>query len=69
MRFTKVSEFIEYTNEILREANGEIKIGNLVYDVVNVLKKVDLIAYRQILLDIADAEGVDLDELEDDEDF
>jgi len=69
MRFEKISEFIEYVNEILRETNEEVKIGNLVYDVVQVLKKVDPVAYRCILLDIADAEGVDLDELEDDEDF
>lgn len=69
MRFTKISEFIEYANEILRETNPEIKIGNLTYDVVDVLKKVDPTAYRTILLDIADAEGIDLDELEDDEDF
>ena len=46
MRFTKVSKFIEYANEILRETNKEVKIGNLTYDVVNVLKKVDPIAYR-----------------------
>lgn len=69
MRFTKVSKFIEYANEILRETNKEVKIGNLTYDVVNVLKKVDPIAYRCFILDIADAEGIDLDELEDDEDF
>ena len=69
MRFTKVSEFIEYANEIIRETNNEIRIGNLTYDVVQVLKKVDPIVYRQILLDIADAENIDLDELEDDEDF
>ena len=69
MKFTKVSEFIEYANEILRETNKEVKIGNLTYDVVQVLKKVDPIAYKQILLDIADAENIDLDELEDDEDF
>jgi len=69
MKFTKVSEFIEYANEILRETNKEVKIGNLTYDVVQVLKKVDPIAYRQILLDIADTENIDLDELEDDEDF
>jgi len=69
MKFKKMSEFIEYANKILRETNKEVKIGNLTYDVVQVLKKVDPIAYRTILLDIADAEGVDLDELEDDEDF
>jgi len=69
MRFKKISEFIEYANEVLRETNPEVKIGNLTYDVVQVLKKVDPIAYRTILLDIADLEGIDLDELEDDEDF
>jgi len=69
MRFEKMSEFVEYANEIIRETNDEIKIGNLTYDVVQVLKEVDPTAYRCILLDIADAEGVDLDELEDDEDF
>jgi len=69
MRFTKVSEFLKFAEEIIREQNEDIKIYNLTYDVVNVLKKVDPVAYRQIILDIADAEGVDLDELEDDEDF
>lgn len=69
MRFERVSEFIEYANEILRETNSEIKIGNLTFDVVQVLKKVDPIAYRCFILDIADAEGIDLDELGDDEDF
>ena len=69
MRFTKVSEFIEYANEFLRETNEDIKIGNLTYDVVNVLKKVDPTAYRCFILDIADAENIDIDELEDDKDF
>jgi len=39
MRFTKMSEFIKYANEIIRETNSEVKIGNLTYDVVQVLKK------------------------------
>ena len=65
----KVSEFIEFAEEIIRETNEEIKIGGLSYDVVYVLKKVDPIAYRQILLDIADSAGIDLGELEEDEDF
>ena len=71
MRFKKMSEFVKFAEEVIRETNKKsvVKIGNLEYDVVEVLKKVDPIAYRQILLDIADAEGIDLDELEQDEDF
>jgi hypothetical protein len=65
----RISQLLKYVNEILDETNEEIKIGNLTYLPSQVLKKVDPIAYRQTVLEIANAENIDIDELIDDENF
>jgi hypothetical protein len=51
--------FEEMLNEL-----GTVKIGNLEYDSAMVLKQVDPIAYKEALLEYADAENIEIDELE-----
>ena len=71
MRFKKMSEFVKFAEEVIRETNKKsvVKIAGIKFDVVDILKKLDPVAYRCTILDIADAENVDLDKLEEDEDF
>ena len=64
-----ISELLDYVDEILNETNEEIKIGNLTFLPSEVLKEIDPIAYRQAVLDIADCENIEIDELIKDEDF
>jgi len=65
----KISELLEYVDEIINETNETIKIGNLTYLPSQVLKNTDPIAYRQIVLDIADNENIDIDKLIQDKKF
>ena len=58
-----ISELLDYVDEILNETNEEIKIGNLTFLPSEVLKEIDPIAYRQAVLDIADCENIEIDEL------
>jgi hypothetical protein len=69
MKIKKVSELLEMVNEIIDERNEYIRIGFYSFRPSNVLKEMDPIAYRETVLDIADAEGIDIDELEEDIDF
>ena len=65
----RISELLDYVDEILNETNEKIKIGNLTFEPAKIIKKLDPIAYRQIVLDIADSENIEIDNLIDDADF
>ena len=65
----RVSELLEFADKTINETNDLIKIETLTYEPAQLLKELDPIAYRQVVLDIADNYNINLDELEDDEDF
>lgn len=68
----KISELLREVDELLNDGE-DVRFGTgknaLSYTRAQVLKKTDPIAYRCAVLDYADAIGVDIDELEDDESF
>lgn len=63
---TKMSELQEAYREFLNEVHPEVTIAGCTFEPSEVLEKLDPIAFRQSYLDYADAEGIDIDELEDD---
>ena len=65
MNITTMSEAIEAYDEMLDETHGDF----MGMSASRILRECDPIAYRVGLLDWADAEGFDPDELEDDEDL
>lgn len=66
--FDTMSEAIAAYDNYLDEVYDLGAIG-FSYDASRVLKAVDPIAYRVGFFDWADAEGIDTDDLEDDEDL
>ena len=67
-KMKRVSDLLNMVDEMLDEGK-EIKIGVFTYAPSQVLKEVDPIAYRETVLEIADAENIDIDELIQDADF
>ena len=63
-----VSEAIEQFNELL-DMDGEIEVGGVSFLPSQILRELDPIAFREGLLNYVDDEGVNFDDLEDDEDF
>ncbi|UGC97792.1 hypothetical protein pp309_000004 [Proteus phage 309] len=66
MNITTMSELLESYKELLDECYSGITIAGCTFRPSRVLEKLDPIAFRQGYLDYADAEGIDVDELEDD---
>lgn len=65
MTFTAMSEAIEAYDEFLDELHG----SPMGFEGSRIMRELDPIAYRCGFADYMDAEGVDTDELEDDEDL
>lgn len=63
---TKMSELQEAYRELLDECYSAITIAGCTFEPSEVLEELDPIAFRQGYLDYADAEGIDVDELEGD---
>ena len=68
MNITTMSEAIAAYDDMLDEF-GTVEIGTLTYSAARVLREVDPIAYRVTFFEWADSEGIDTDDLEDDEDL
>ncbi|QDH85404.1 hypothetical protein [Proteus phage vB_PmiP_RS1pmA] len=66
MNITTMSELLESYRELLDECYSEITIAGCTFEPSRVLEELDPVAFRQGYLDYADAEGIDVDELEDD---
>lgn len=71
MNITTMSEAIAAYDEALDQQGDDDLTGTILsgYSVSRILKAVDPIAYRVGFHDWADAEGIDTDDLEDDEDL
>ena len=64
MNITSMSELLESYRELLDECHSEITIAGCTFEPSRVLEELDPITFRQGYLDYADAEGIDVDELE-----
>lgn len=67
MNITTMSEAIEAYDEMLNDVYGYQVLDQ--WEACDVLRRMDPIAYRVGFHDWADAEGIDTDDLEDDEDL
>lgn len=68
MSITTMSEARQAYRDMIDEVTGDIRIGTIEFQPSRVLEELDPIAFRCGFVDWADAEGIDTDELEDDED-
>lgn len=66
MNITKMSELVEVYRDLVNEYESTVVVQGMEFDPSEVLEKLDPIAFREGYLDYADAEGIDVDELEDD---
>lgn len=66
MNITTVSELLEAYRALLDGCYTEVQITGCTLEPSRILEELDPIAFRQGYLDYADAEGINLDELEDD---
>lgn len=67
--FTTMSEAIAAYDEFLNEVHEWARVGWTDFAPADILKALDPIAYRVGFRDWADADGIDTDNLEDDEDL
>jgi hypothetical protein len=63
---TKMSELVDFVDEIIDDTNGDVEIYGMTYNPSYILKECDPVAYRSILLDIADNNEIDVDDLVED---
>lgn len=61
-----MSELVEVYRDLVNEYESTVVVQGMEFDPSEVLEKLDPIAFREGYLDYADAEGIDVDELEDD---
>lgn len=66
MNITTMSELLEAYRVFLDNCCPEVSVFGHTFEPSEVLEELDPIAFRQGYLDYADAEGIDIDELEDD---
>lgn len=66
MNITTMSELLESFRACLDECCPEVSVFGCTFEPSRVLEELDPIAFRQGYLEYADAEGIDIDELEDD---
>ena len=69
MNITTMSEAIEAYDDMLNEIHEWPVIGGISFAPSDILRECDPIAYRVGFHDWIDAEGIDTDDLEDDEDL
>lgn len=64
MDATTWRDFVEQYEDMLDESYGLVNVAGYWYATSDLLRSADPIAYRAGLLDYADSEGIDTDELE-----
>lgn len=66
MNITTMSELLEAYRDFLDNCCPGVLVFGYTFEPSRVLEELDPVAFRQGYLDYADAEGIDVDELEDD---